>query len=137
MALRGRALSLGLAGSLLAAGAGNAIAHEPGTSTGGVQGSSSVEEGDRSTPAVGPEAEGFIPEREWREAHGLPPLTKEDEVDFAAEGPVPWLAGKCLRDGPAAIGSTPLHCEAIIAIAEGRLEPGVYSDAQLRAELGV
>lgn len=134
--LSGRLLAVGFAAGLLVASAGLAIAHGPGTSTSGAAESSSVPAGDESTPAVGPEALGFVPEQEWRESHGLPPLSAKDEVDFAMEGPIPWIAEACRKEGPGAIGSTALHCDAVIAITEGRMEPGIYSDAQLRAELG-
>lgn len=76
-----------------------------------------------------------MPEQEWREAQGLPPLSEEDEVDFAAEGPAPWIAESCRKEGPGPVMATQLHCDAIIAVTEGRLEPGSYSDARLRAEL--
>ena len=95
----------------------------------------SASPGDPPTPATGPEAYGAVPEQEWRQAHGLPPLSAANEVDFAMEGPVPWQAEACRKEGAEALGSTPLHCEATIAVTEGRLAPGSYSDEQLRAEL--
>jgi hypothetical protein len=85
--------------------------------------------------ATGPEAYGAVPEMEWRQAHGLPRPSEAEEVDFAAEGPAPWQAEACRKEGAEALGSTPLHCEATIAVTEDRLAPGAYSDEQLRAEL--
>jgi hypothetical protein len=87
------------------------------------------------TTASGPEAYGAVPEQEWRKSQGRPRPSEEDEVNFAAEGPAPWQAETCRREGPSGLGTTPLHCEAIIAVTEGRLAPGTYSDEQLREQL--
>lgn len=118
----------GLVLVLVAAGAGVAIGSD----------ASEREDPASSNPraVTGPESLGFVPEREWRAANGLPPLSESDEVDFAAEGPSPQLAEVCRTGGAQAAGSTALHCDAIIAVAEGRLPPGTYSDEQLRAKLG-
>ncbi len=54
------------------------------------------------------------------------------EVDFAAEGAPAWIVEDCRSDTAL---TTPLHCQAIIAIAEGKLAPGSYSDSELQAKL--
>jgi hypothetical protein len=127
-------LIVGFAAALLAGSTGLALAHDSGTPEGWTA-AASGSPSDPSTPFAGPESFGAVPEMEWRKAHGLPRPSEADEVDFAAEGPAPWQADDCREEGPEALGSTPLHCEAIIAVTEGRLAPGVYSDEQLRAEL--
>jgi hypothetical protein len=54
------------------------------------------------------------------------------EVDFAAEGAPTWIVEDCRSETAL---TTPLHCKAIIAIAEGKLEPGSYSDSELLEKL--
>jgi hypothetical protein len=129
--LHGRGLITGFAAGLVLAGAGLAVADNSGPA----ESSHSISPSDSPTPFTGPESLGFVPEQEWRQSQGLPSPSEADEVDFAAEGPSPWLADTCRKEGPEALDSTPLHCEAIIAVAEGRLEPGAYSDEELRARL--
>jgi hypothetical protein len=131
-----KALVTGFIVGLVVAGGGLAVAHDSGTEADTTGGTASGSTNPASVPETGPEAFGFVPEREWREAHGLPPLSEDDEIDFAAEGPNPSLADACRTRGASAVGSTPLHCDAIIAVAEGRLPPGSYSDESLRAALG-
>jgi hypothetical protein len=127
-----RGLIAVFAAGLVVASTRLAIAHDSGTSESS-EPAASASQSDPSTPATGPEAYGAVPEMEWRKAHGLPRPSAADEVDFAAEGPVPWQAEACRKEGAEALGSTPLHCEATIAVTEGRLAPGAYSDEELRA----
>lgn len=61
------------------------------------------------------------------------PQDESLDVDFSAEGAPAWLVEACRSDAPPAPA---LHCEAIVAIAEGSLPPGSYSDTELRARLG-
>lgn len=57
-----------------------------------------------------------------------------EEADFTAEGiPGDAIVAACQGPNPP---TTRLHCRAVIAIAEGRMPPGVYSDHQLRERLG-
>jgi hypothetical protein len=132
--LRRRGLIAGFVAVLVIASTGLAIADESGTSESAPAASTSPS--DPATPFTGPESFGAVPEMEWRKAQGLPRPSEADEVDFAAEGPVPWQAKACRKEGAEALGSTPLHCKAIIAVTEGRLAPGAYSDEQLRKQLG-
>jgi hypothetical protein len=132
--LSGRGLIAGCAAALVLASAGVAIADDSGTSENSTP-SHSGSPSDPSTPFTGPESFGAAPEMEWRRSQGLPRPSEADEVDFAAEGPIPWIADACRTDGREALGSTPLHCEAIIAVTEGRLAPGAHSDEQLREQL--
>jgi hypothetical protein len=87
--------------------------------------------GPDATPTCGP----VIPEREAAGLGLVPPASEAEETDFMAEGAPAWLVDDC-RAGGAEAPSTALHCKAIIAIAEGRLEPGSYSDEELREALG-
>jgi hypothetical protein len=124
-----RGLIAGFAVGVIIASAGFAVAQD----------SVSPEPPTADTPTsgfAGPESLGFIPEQEWRESQGLPPLSEAEDVDFAAFGAFKFWADACREQGPEALGMKPLHCEANIALAEGRLAPGAYSDAHLRAALG-
>ena len=81
-------------------------------------------------------AERFVPLQDAQAAGIVPPEGEGNETDFAVEGAPPsWLVDDC-REGGDEAPSTALHCEAIIAIAEGRLAPGEYSDEELREALG-
>ena len=56
------------------------------------------------------------------------------ETDFLAEGdPAPWMLEACKEPNPP---MEELHCRALAAIAERTLEPGAYSDEELREALG-
>jgi hypothetical protein len=56
------------------------------------------------------------------------------EADFTVEDvPGQAIVNACRGPNPP---TTRLHCRAVIAIAEGRMPPGVYSDHQLRERLG-
>lgn len=78
----------------------------------------------------------------------------EEKTDLATNGtPADWIVNAC-RGQPAsddapgtrpadnaaaegvAEGTSALHCQAIIAIADGQLAPGTYSDEELREALG-
>lgn len=73
---------------------------------------------------------------------GLPlepgPTVPEDgsEVDYAIEGPMgAEVVADCKRD-PLEVGSgDPKVCEMIIAVENGELPPGKYSEGELEQEL--
>ena len=129
-----RAVVAGIAVGVVAASAGFAAAH-------GDSGSSEPGGGNASSlagPAISytdDSGERIVAPSQSEEAAveaGLIPAEGEqDEVDFMIEGPpADWMVETCRSSVPP---TTPLHCDAIIAIAEGRLEPGTYSDDELRA----
>jgi hypothetical protein len=75
--------------------------------------------------ATGAEAERIVKELEQGgpETHNL-----------VTEGvPAEWIVEDCRSSDPP---MDPLGCEGVIAIAEGELAPGAYSDDELRAKLG-
>jgi hypothetical protein len=79
-----------------------------------------------------------IPTREAIRLGLVPRADQGEETDFATEGPPSdWIVQQCRHGNASQGGPEPgsLHCRAIIAIAEGLLAPGAYSDEELRATL--
>ncbi len=74
----------------------------------------------------------------YEEVAGLtpaPPPGNGKEVDYAIEGPMDQsVVDRCRADEQAY--DDPLICDMIVAVDEGRLEPGSYDEAQLRQLLG-
>jgi hypothetical protein len=80
--------------------------------------------------ATEPAATGAEAERIWKELEQGGPETH----NLVTEGvPAEWIVEGCRSSDPP---MDPLGCEAVIAIAEGELAPGAYSDDELRARLG-
>lgn len=76
----------------------------------------------------------FAAETENLEPH-RPAGSDAQNVDFFIEGTTsPQVVRRCEKT-PGAFGD-PLQCELILAVAEGRLEPGGYSRGELKHLLG-
>jgi hypothetical protein len=137
MLLSARAAVVGVAIGVLGTGATFALAHDETNQSD----AASVGSANASSPAISVTlgskeypTEAIIQEREAAALGLVPPAGESEETDFVAEGaPADWMVKECRSATPL---TTVLHCDAIIAIAEGRLAPGAYSDSQLRAKLG-
>lgn len=59
------------------------------------------------------------------------------EVDYAIEGqPDPSKVQECRSDPRAGGAGDPVLCDAILAVASGKLEPGEYTAAEVKAASG-
>lgn len=80
-------------------------------------------------------------ELRWREEAGAidtSRLPQQGEDNLSTEGiPPDWIVDQCRYGNAPQGGPEPgsIECEGIIAIAEGRIPPGTYTDAQLQQEL--
>lgn len=109
-------------GSLaIARGGDSASGKAPGESSAGSVAESLPPSSAPATPVIPGTVTGF-------------PSDESADIDFSSPGiPPTWLVEDCRGANPA---PSPLHCEAIIAIAEHRLAPGDYSNEELRALFG-
>jgi hypothetical protein len=131
--LNTRALIVGVAIGVMAGGVGFALAQD----SSGTPSSPSSPASSSAAPVISTDsgsAEPFIPLEQAEAAGVVPEESEADETDFAAEGVPPGsLVADCRSADPP---TTPLHCDAIVAVSEGKLAPGRYSDEQLRSVLG-
>ncbi len=133
MAMHPRAMTAGILVGLALAGSAIALAGEaPPTNTEA-----------NSAPAATEPVEDFAPPA-WAQpgtvrgrAEAVAHPEHHDpaqEADFTVEDlPGEAIVSGCRGPNPP---TTRLHCRAVIAISEGRMPPGVYSDHQLRERLG-
>src|SRR5215218_5044391 len=141
MRLSPRALVVGLAAGDVIASAPFAIAQDSGDTSGDRTAQEST------SPPPSDQASWWDPR--WQtiddavEAGVLSPYkgpapSEAAEVDFAAEGrdAPAGLVEDCRTGVAQAEGTKALHCKAIIAIDQGQLAPGEYSDGERNAKLG-
>jgi hypothetical protein len=63
-----------------------------------------------------------------------PPHDGGPEVDYYSEGPMaPEIVSACREDRVEGGSGDPLLCDLIVAVADGELEAGEYSTAEVRA----
>lgn len=91
---------------------------------------------DDSAPAVGSETDAATEERlAGLEQGPLPDDPESAETDYAIEGPQSDSTVSACREDPRSMGSDPLMCEMAIGVADGTIEPGSFTEEQLREDL--